>query len=190
MNRQNILIILIIATGSTLGGLAYGVTNGAIIVGDLTVTDLCIGCDKSETDYTTYNLVLNETITGTVGWNGNHINLSNDRSLIGVDQGKYIYEINSGGTVQYATQNSEMEQGKILGDGISSSSSSGKYKVATFNNGTLSVFKNDVLLQHLTITKFSSNGGTIAISPDGKYIAFQGDDTSSIIDRIQIWQGS
>ena len=39
MNRQTLAIIAIIATGSILSGLAYGVTNGSIIVGDLTITD-------------------------------------------------------------------------------------------------------------------------------------------------------
>ena len=64
MNRQNLLILIIIIGGSTLGGLAYGVTNGSIIVGDLTVTNSCSGCLQSQTiTYTGDGSVVSRHIT-------------------------------------------------------------------------------------------------------------------------------
>lgn len=46
MNRQTLAIIAVISTGSIISGLAYGVTNGSIITGDLTVTGTCTGCSS------------------------------------------------------------------------------------------------------------------------------------------------
>ena len=89
MNRQTLAIIAIIATGSIISGLAYGVTNGSIIVGDLTITGTCTGCG-TEGSFTTYSLLLNQTVASAGPAAGAIVQVGNDGSVIASDIGTKI----------------------------------------------------------------------------------------------------
>lgn len=58
--NQKLIIILILIAGGISSSLAYGVTNGTIIVGDITITGTCHGCSKT-INYVIDNTTVNAT---------------------------------------------------------------------------------------------------------------------------------
>lgn len=188
-SRKLFIIFTIIVSGSILSGLAYGVSNGSIIVGDLTVTGSCIGCG-GEHEFTSWSTILNGTISGTSGKQTMDISVSNDGSVLDLDQGSKISLVLVNGTVIFVTSTPNYN----LAIPVFSQSSTGEYKIVETNTG-IDVYKNNVHIQTLGLTlsqfKFGSLGNEgIAISPDGKYISIVGIDSSGTIDRIVTFEGS
>ena len=190
MNRQNLLILAIIGTGSILSGLAYGVTNGQIIVGDLTITGTCTGC--GEPSFTTYATILNSTITPTHGNTIERLLVSNDGSILGYDQSRNSTIITKTGSFIAFAQ----DAGTNTGPYYNGQSQGGEYKIIVNDStNTLFIYKNNILLQTKTITAANFFGGTlgtcaIGISGNGKYIAVYGDNSANDYNRLVILEGT
>lgn len=194
MNRQSLLIIAIIAGGSILSGLAYGVTNGTIVVGDLTITGTCSGCGVVEGIYSHYNTIdLNTTLSlGFVNSQTTDVHISNDGNIIYSGNVLNVSMLHNGTwtLANFSYGNiSDKQQGQSL---------TGKYQIILDDTTNLNVdvLKDGLYLQALGInlsqfTTPSTNGAIgIAISPDGKYIAVVGEDSAGFDQRILIFRGT
>ncbi len=188
MNRQSLLIIAIIAGGSILSGLAYGVSNGTIVVGDITVTGTCTGCGGEGT-FTTWSTLTNSSTVTTdilsggvdckIDTNGNVLYADSDNtSLLFGFNGSKIIEAHTGTT------------GGI--NNIVAQSSTGKYQIIVYDTShTLKIYKNNVLYKTIgyTSSNFSALDPVTCISSDGKYIGLLG-QASNNHARVVILQGS
>jgi hypothetical protein len=187
MKKQPLIISLIILAGITSSGLAYAVTNGSIITGDLTVTGTCTGC-SGEADFTTWTLITNQTVSGTSAiFPFNTAIGNNEISYVG-GSGK-AYLIDSNGVLKGATNFNIASIGTQLVQ-----SASGEYKVLQDDNGTVTIFKNSAKLQTInadTTHSFSAATNLLTtISPNGKYVLLTGTDINGVNEHIQIWGGS
>lgn len=189
MNRQSLLIIAIIAGGSVLSGLAYGVTNGTIVVGDLTITGTCSGCG-TENDYTSYNTVFYNNTNSVDAAFIDDFHISNTGAAT-IATASHSYVISSSGTV--IGKGTNYNFGTPLQSG---QSVTGIYKAYIIANGTgsIMVVKNDSVLQqiHPNVSQFGINlsGEALSVSPNGKYIGLVGPDSGGTTTRLVIFQGS
>lgn len=194
MNRQSLLIIAIIASGSILSGLAYGVTNGSIIVGDLTVTGNCTGCGGSLI-FSSWGTVV---LDGTVSDGGNVVQnseIDNNGNFVfmtgGVAPTSWFERINGTNTSYSAASFQAFDGVKIF-----SQSSDGKYQ-AIYDDSThkIHITNNGTSLYDITLdfaTKYNAgNAGSVSISPNGKYVGFAYDDFADHSKtRYQTFRGS
>jgi len=187
-----LLIIAIIAGGSVLSGLAYGVSNGTIVVGDLTVTGTCSGCGVVEGGYTTWAVSLNSTIAGTNGNPVMALQTSTDGSVIVSNTNDKVAIVKLDGTV--VTVTTTPSNFDNTGQQSSAQSLSGTYK-AILTSAGVTVYKSNTLLTTIGIKAANFQGSTlgtvsVSISPDGKYISLAGEDTGAALDRVVILTGS
>lgn len=191
MNRKQILTIISIVAFSGVTSLVYGVTNGTIIVGDLTVTGTCTGCSSGgEGSFTSYTTLFNGTITGSVGCPGSSIYVNNTGTVLVTDNCPTTFIVQPSGT---ATKiNTPIGSAPFP---ISSAQSiTGLYQIA-YDANTIKVYKNNSLIQSIGFDTGNfgapvGGGLSINISPNGKYIAIQNEDVSTSSDRLVIFKGS
>jgi len=191
LNRQSLFIIAIIAGGSVLSGLAYGVTNGSIVVGTLTVTGSCSGCIGSGS-FTTYAKSLNSTIAGSSGDSVVGLQTALDGSVIVSNSADKVSIVKLDGTVVIV--NSAPSGFVNSGEVSSAQSTDGVYKILLTSSG-INVYKSSTLLTTIGIKKsdfFGSDLSTVSvgISADGKYITLAGKDTAGALNRVVILTGS
>jgi len=192
MNRQSLLIIAIIAGGSILSGLAYGVTNGSIVVGNITVTSTCSGCATVEGTYSSWAVSLNSTIAGSNGNPVMALQTGTDGSVIVSNTNDRVAIVKLDGTVVTVTTTPSNADNN--GQQSSAQSLSGTYK-AILTSAGVTVYKNNTLLTTIGIKAANFQGSTlgtvsVSISPDGKYISLAGEDTGAALDRVVILTGS
>lgn len=196
MNRQHLLILAIIGTGSILSGLAYGVTNGSIIVGDLTVTGTCTGCGGSG-DFTTYSTLLNQTVTGTTGFAGTSLELADDGSLVAMDLNSKLISVKSDGTIVLAHSFASTSTTDVTRSIVQTPD--GKYfAILNSTSKSIDIYKNHILLQKIGVDMTQFVGGislensdfAFNISPNGKYIGLLANDVSNAIDRMIVFRGA
>ena len=194
MNQRLVIGLIIIAGIGSIGSvLAY---SGTISAGqgnfnNVLVTGTCTGCG-GDGSFTTYGLGLNTTIAGTSNDDASFIQVANDGSILGLNKGKYIFDVKLDGTIVSVDQNVNIGTTYDSQSAIAQSSG-GEYKIAIFANDTISIYKNNLVLQHLpvdTTHSYLDSIEAIGISPDGKYIGIIGDDKGNTKQHLQIWQGS
>ena len=188
MNRQSLLIIAIIGIGSIISGLAYGVSNGSIIVDTLTVNGQQIG----EGTWTTWATTLNSTIAGTNGNSIMGLQTSTDGSVIASNSNDRVALVKLDGTVVIVNvaPSAFVDSGQVS----SAQTIDGLYKVLLTSSG-LNVYKNSALLTTIGIKKSDFFGGdlstvSVSISSNGKFISIAGEDTGGALDRVVILTGS
>uniref|UniRef100_A0AAT9J7K4 ORF63 n=1 Tax=Nitrosopumilaceae spindle-shaped virus TaxID=3065433 RepID=A0AAT9J7K4_9VIRU len=188
-----ILIILAGAISSSAYAASTIITDTGITTTNLTVTGTCSGCGGAGS-FNSYALVFNNTIATTNIHFINKFQIGNDKSVLVSDTFVQGYMINSTQQVINSFSNS----GAVVENTPQNDQSfGGKYKIA-YNDSTkkITVSKNDAVLQTLFINTSQFNDGTnlsnegVSISSDGKYIGIFGLDTTGIIDRLIIYQGS
>lgn len=193
MNQRFLIALIILAGIGSIGSvLAY---SGTISAGqgnfnNVLITGTCTGCG-GDGSFTTYSLVLNKT-AGTSSGDGSLSFTANDGSLIGVDTGGNIIDMKLDGT-QVSNDQNLIATEAYDSNSIMKQSSQGVYKVVQYGNSTVSIFKNNAVIQHIAIDtthSFFNGKQGISISPDGKYIGLFGKDFNGVVDHIQIWQGS
>jgi hypothetical protein len=196
MKRQTIFIIAILAVG--ISGIAYAtgtvITDTYIVTPTLNATTInvsgtCNGCGVSEGSYSTYSLFLNKTVAGsTFDYPGN-IEIGTDGSTYYGSLSGNTYLINPSGVIVGESIFTTAAVGTNIVQSVS-----GEYKILQDNNGTVGVFKNNVLLQSITAdTTHSFNSATSfmsSISPNGQYVVLTGQDENGANIHIQLWKGS
>lgn len=195
LKKQTLAIISILAVGS-LFSVVYAsgttITNTGITTPSLTVTGTCTGCGSIEGSFTTYSLTLNQTVAGTAGNNGIFTQVSTNGSSVSSDAAPLTAIVKLDGTVVSVTTTPN-SYFSLTSPNVQDKSLAGKYMIITNTGGTVDIYKNQALLQQITIDtthSFSNTSVSIGISADGKYIVIFGDDKSNVIDHIQVWQGS
>ena len=192
LQKQYIAIISILIGGSLLSiAYATSVSDTTSVFQDVTILGTCTGCG-GDGSFTTYTLDLNTTVTGTSNDDGSYIQVANDGSSLSINQGKYIFNVKLDGTIISVDQNVNIGTTYDSQSAIAQSSG-GEYKVAIFANNTISIYKNNLILQHLpvdTTHSYFDSVNAIGISPNGKYVGIIGDDKGNTKQHLQIWQGS
>ena len=184
-----------------LGGLisvAYAsstiITDTGITTTNLTILGTCTGCGGTEGTFSSWTSVFNNTVTGSSGCTGATISVNNTGTVIFEDACPNTFIVDpSGNNIQ-----------KIVNPLIStpapsqmSQSVNGLYQVA-LNTNAIKVYKNNVLVQTVGLRLANFAGGSIsgggpvgmAISPNGQFIAVQGEDVGTLLDRLVILKGS
>ena len=149
----------------------------------------------SEGDYSSWSKVLDTTIAGTGGYYTIAMAVDNNGNVLVFQGQSYAYGVNLVGTVFETPQAQLTFRGNVKL--VDESSLTGRYQVI-FDTSVpeTKVFKNGVLLATIptpSTSWFSPGSGNpigCAISPNGQYIALQGNDVSNFIDRVQVWKGS
>lgn len=194
MKRESIAIFAIIAAGSFLG-LAYGVTNGSILTGDLTVTGTCTGCGGGEGSFTSYATALNSTIVGTGDNRASNLMVSTNGTVFVLDVAHAVYLIKIDGSATTIATGLDSKD-TIYGYQNIAQSQTGKYKAVLDDpNSVIKVYKNDNLLQNIgyNATQFGAIPGdtpAIGISSDGKYIAMYKANASATDMILLIFRGT
>lgn len=188
MNKQSLLIIAIIGVGSVLSGLAYGVSNGSIIVDTLTVNGQQIG----EGTWTTWAKSLNSTVAGSSGDSVIALQTGVDGSTLISNSGDKVSVVKLDGTVVIV--NSAPSGFVNSGEQSSAQSMTGEYKTLLTSTG-INVYKNNSLLTTIGIKKSDFFGGdlstvSVSISSNGKYISIAGKDTGGALNRVVVLAGS
>lgn len=201
--KQLILIILILGTGSILGTVyASGtiITNTSVTTTTLNAVNLvlsgtCTGCGGGEGSFTTYSTILNTTVTGTTRSAASNLLVSDNGTVFGLDVGHVASLITINGIVQQQISSID-NMATIHGYQNIAQSPTGKYKAILDDAIPLiHVYKNDIPLLNLGFnsTQFFTGGAdtpAIAISSNGKYIAFWAENADTNTVRLIVFQGS
>lgn len=196
MNQRSLIAIIILAGIGSIGSvLAY---SGTISAGqgnfnNVLVTGICTGC-SGEGSFTTYTTLLNQTIIGSSSATLRSLSVANDGSILAYDNNcrDSIVFLNGTQKVFGATDACTPDIHRLNGQ-----SETGIYKfyAESLAGGTIRIYKNNVLLQTVTIntsqfdvTNFSDQA--ISISPDGHYIVVYGPDVGVTLQREVILRGS
>ena len=192
MNPKLAIILIIIGAG--MSGIVYAsstvISDTGIITPSITVSGTCTGCGN-EPSFSSYSLVLNQTVTGTGGSLGNLVQVSTDGSVLAQNGQPKTSVIKLDGTIVNVlslpfteTRNTFTQQQQ---------STTGQYKIILNSTQAINIYKNNIFLQKIQVninSAFTSGQEAVGISSDGKYIAIFGNDKSGAIDRIIIYQGS
>ena len=201
MKKGTIIIFLLITGGIVLGGTAYAtitqttITNSGITTPTIT-TNSCTGCGGTEGSYSIYTQIINKSLSISNGGTGAAYDLfvSNNGSLIFDTGSSFFVKTDSLGNIVEKLNNADYAVART-----DAQSANGYYQIGyASDNGTIYIFKNDVLLTTKvmgtgTNQNGCANGGntpSIAISPNGKILAFACDDSTIADTRIYEWQGS
>ena len=183
-----------------LGGLisvAYAsttiITDTGITTTNLTILGTCTGCGGTEGTFTTYTTLFNGTIAGSAGCTGSSIYVNNTGTVIFEDACPNTFVVQPSGT----TSNIPTALIATPTSSYISQSVNGLYQIGLDTN-TVQVFKNNAIVQKIGLKLSNFHGShisggdpvSIAISPNGKYIAIQGEDVGALLDRVVIFKGA
>jgi hypothetical protein len=142
-----------------------------------------------EGDYTTWALVIDQTISNTGGYPASYLVIDNDGSLASATSQNKGYVMKSDGTQLLLCKTTPLAAEKKV-----SMSVLGKYiTIVDEDEHEIKVYSGGSLLATIaidTVNKFTDEDIGVSISPNGQYIAIYGNDKSGIIDRVQVWKGS
>lgn len=166
------------------------ISDSGITTPNLTVTGTCAGC-SGEGDFSSYSLITNKTDTSGPFSAGIYVQVGNDKSVIGFENGGKTMYFNPSGNLISSTSNSS----PIAGPYPFEQSLTGKYRIIRNDTSSqIDVYKNNILLTHIPIDITHSFESylftTCGISQDGKYIALFGPDFTTNFEQLQVWQGS
>ena len=181
-----------------LGGLisvAYAsstiITDTGITTTNLTILGTCSGCGASEGSFNSWNTMALNGSTSAVDLTLCFVKVGNDGAVLteGNNRAALIY-VN--GTEKF----NHASNGCASGNNIDQSML-GTYKVLLNSDaaGKVSVYKSGQFKQLLGInlSQFSGSSittGSIAISPDGHYIAVAAENSGASGDKVLVFQGS
>ena len=185
-----------------LGGLisvAYAsttiITDTGITTTNLTVLGLCTGCGATEGSFSTWTTAFNGTVAGTSGiGNGGLIQINNNGTMDYLDGNGFAVIVTSAGVVTKVVATTGGNNG---GSFTTAQSLTGVYQIIfDQNNDKIQVFKNGVTnIKNIGFSPgqftfgFGNRAG-IAISPNGKWIGMQAEDSGGALNRVVIFQGS
>lgn len=183
--------------GSVLSGLAYGVTNGSITVGDLTVTGTCSNCGAGSGTFTTWSKITDFTTdsftSNTNNWvdaavtNTGTFTISNLNTTVVYDKDGTVVTSYRSANDDFASQPSQFLGRSVDGTYVSAYDFT-PHQVRIYTNGTLLTS-----IPVDTTSKYFSTADVVPyMSPNGKYILVWGYNNTINLhtNRVQLWQGS
>lgn len=207
MNRQNIIILSIIAIGS-VSSIAYatstvisdsGITTPSLTATTVNVTGTCVGCGGAEANYSTWTLQYNKTY-GSAGFTGGPKKsmVDNNGYVFTANRGDgLVFLLNPSGTIISTVFNAANYIGM---DADLVQSETGFYRaVFDGSNGTIYLYKNNLVTKTFAggncddcngFYHFTGNGA-LAISPNGQYFVISGENsTNDGTTRVLLYKGS
>ena len=198
MNRKTSTTILGMLVLGGLISVAYAsttiITDTGITTTNLTILGTCTGCGGGEGTFTSWAKLFNGTVAGTSAGAGGTIYVNNT--------GTVIFEDNNGGLNLVGPSGTAIAQ-VTAPVGITTptnyhtaQSTQGAYQIILDEtHSKIVIYKNRALLFTIGVkmgdfTTGPSNHLSVGISPNGQYVAVQGDDTGGALDRLVIFKGS